>query len=137
MSHWGQNEWNGERKTGIIKNATIPIIWTGTELEIAKANDILSSEEIGYVWPVEIASLLLPVNEPNVLLKQLMFRFGLRALFALRPNREEYRWSAGGREAFILYLNPYDPYFCHDNAARALAPSTALPGAPRLPLGNK
>ena len=78
--------WNGGR-TGIVK-ATIPIHFGRNQFTTATGRQRMCDLGIGFAWPVEIASLALPENDPDRFLEDLRDQ-GIFRIVALRQSDKE------------------------------------------------
>lgn len=123
--------WNGGQ-TGIVERANLPIIWPGRSFSTAEGRREQEASGIGFAWPVEIASLLLPENEPERIRKELN-SMGVWWLVALRRSNEEL-WRHGGyfRPFYLCLIRDYFK-FNLGNAGNDWGGCRALVGAPQVP----
>jgi len=126
--------WNGG-KTGVEKGMTLPIYWDRRSFSTAEGRQKQAASGIGFAWPVVIASLALPENEPERVRKELNEdkKIGMWALVALRRSDEEL-WPHGDLfRPFCLYLYPCGFRFGLGGAGRVWVGHNALVGAPQVP----
>ena len=122
--------WHGG-KTGVVE-ATLPILWDRQPFTTAQGRQKQEASEIGFSWPVEIASLALPENEPEQIRKAL-HDLGMWWLVALRQSDEEL-WRRDDRfRPFCLCLYPDDFRFGLGDADFDWNDGHALVGAPQVP----
>ncbi len=121
--------WHGG-KTGIVE-ATLPILWDRQSFNTAQGRQKQEASGIGFGWPVEIASLALPENEPEQIRKAL-YDLGMWWLVALRQSNEELWQHDGDFRPFFLSLDP--SYFKFDlySAVVGWGDCDALAGAPQV-----
>ncbi len=122
--------WNGGQ-TGVVEAATLPILWDHQEFNTAQGRQKQEASGIGFSWPVEIASLALPENEPEQI-RNGLYELGMRWLVALRQSNEEL-WRLDGRfRPFCLGLGPVYFGFGLDFATGVWGGNGALPGSPQV-----
>ena len=121
--------WHGD-KTGVVE-ATLPILWDRQPFTTAQGRQKQEASEIGFSWPVEIASLALPENDPEQIRKAL-HEMGMWWLVALRQSDEELWQRDGGFRPFDLNLHPDDFRFNLDDTDDDWHDRNALAGAPQV-----
>ena len=126
--------WNGG-KTGVEEGMTLPIYWDRRSFSTAEGRQKQAASGIGFAWPVVIASLALPENEPERVRKELNEdkEIGMWALVALRQRDEELWLHDGSFRPFCLCLSPYGFGFHLGYAGLDWLDSNALVGAPQVP----
>ena len=121
--------WHGG-KTGVVE-ATLPILWDRQPFTTAQGRQKQEASEIGFSWPVEIASLALPENEPEQIRKAL-HDLGMWWLVALRQSDEELWRRAGRFRPFFLHLRPACFEFGLGCTGGGWDGGSALAGAPQV-----
>ena len=121
--------WNGG-KSGVVEGATLPFLWRHRQFSTAQGRQ--EQAPIGYVLPVELASLALPENDPQQIQKMLTEQ-GIYALVALRQSDEELWRLDGFFRPFCLSLDPRCFRFYLSCAGEAWDGPCALPGSPQVP----
>jgi len=121
--------WHGG-KTGVVE-AALPILWDRQSFTTAQGRQKQEASGIGFGWPVEVASLALPENEPEQIRKAL-HELGIWWLVALRQSDKELWLHNGGFRPFYLRRSPDYFEFGLDCAGGDWSGSDALAGAPQV-----
>lgn len=122
--------WHGG-KTGVVE-VTLPILWNRQFYTTARGRQEQEAFGVGFGWPVEIASLALPENEPERI-RKVLHELGMWWLIALRQSDEELWRYEDDFHLFYLDLRPDYFRFSLDFAVVAWDDHYAMVGAPQVP----
>lgn len=121
--------WHGG-KTGVVE-ATLPILWDRQSFTTAQGRQKQKASGIGFSWPVEIASLALPENEPEQIRKAL-YDLGIWWLVSLRQSSKELSRNGSYFRLFCLLLGPDFLDFAFPSTDFAWDDNCALAGTPKV-----